>query len=629
METEKELQSSNIFKDYVVETENLFNELKKTSKAYSVSISEIEFDLISYKTYAKNLNEEQQDWDLIEQDDLIMFDDESVLLKKTLEIKQLYTVKILHKSNVEESVLDGFKFKIASNKDFSKVYLAIEKGSKITYTPNLARTILHAIENKKVRNKLLLGIHQNELKESIKKLVTMIKSKGKILFLDRKMMMLNKGLEQIMPIDDQFIFTYLKKHNNKDEYGRIDYSNRGYILDIKDGEIIAQYIKAKPGKAGRNCKGQYLEVREPYEHDKPNYKVSDDIDVKEDENGIVYRATKNGYVVIDDDTIKIENFLELEEITFKNTGSIKSNIDSDVNIFVKHKDNLTDAVGEGIEISVEKIRIEGYLGAKTLIQAKSIEVLGQTHKDSRIIADKINIHTHKGCARGKNIEIEDLEQGVLYGENIYIKEANGGIINCESVFIENLKSHVTIYASKNIEIVRNEGNENSIFMTPKALTSDKEILESYILKNNNITNEIKHIQFELKKLQSILENNKENINIMKKKLGDIKIRNSSISLSFQKMVSTYKKLKYIINEKKKLLEYKKKSVNYTDLKKETIQNGIKDAKIINHGVWSGYNRVTYELLVPELSIDFVPKDFFKNSEITLTNINGKYQISQH
>ena len=79
-------------------------------------------------------------------------------------------------------------------------------------------------------------------------------------------------------------------------------------------------------------------------------------------------------------------------INFKTTGSITAGLDSEVSMNVKELDTTKDAVGSGMTVEVTEIDIEGNTGPNSVVYAHKASVGGQTHKDSKIRADKLDIN---------------------------------------------------------------------------------------------------------------------------------------------------------------------------------------------------------------------------------------------
>ncbi|WP_163226615.1 flagellar assembly protein A, partial [Campylobacter fetus] len=48
------------------------------------------------------------------------------------------------------------------------------------------------------------------------------------------------------------------KNSEKDKDDKINYSNRGFVQGVMEGEVIIEYIKPKIGVVGRNVKGDII-----------------------------------------------------------------------------------------------------------------------------------------------------------------------------------------------------------------------------------------------------------------------------------------------------------------------------------------------------------------------------------
>ena len=48
-----------------------------------------------------------------------------------------------------------------------------------------------------------------------------------------------EGVDAVKSVDDEIILHYKNKNSNIDEYGKVDYSKRGYVLDVVKNDLIA------------------------------------------------------------------------------------------------------------------------------------------------------------------------------------------------------------------------------------------------------------------------------------------------------------------------------------------------------------------------------------------------------
>ena len=108
-----------------------------------------------------------------------------------------------------------------------------------------------------------------------------------------------------------------------------------FIQSVKKDELLIEYIKPKEGKAGRNCRGEFMKPEDPLVENEPTFNINDTVVKIENDSNIEYKANENGYIVFEENTYFIKTDVDLGEISFKTTGSISTGLDSDVSIKCK------------------------------------------------------------------------------------------------------------------------------------------------------------------------------------------------------------------------------------------------------------------------------------------------------
>ena len=611
------------FQNIIVDTENVNQELKNISSVKKIPLNHLDFSIISFKSVYKTHRDDE--WMEINKENISLFRDEDFLLNEELQIKQQYKIEIFTK----ESSGSGYDLDIVlgGNKYLTKIISTVKKSYDITYSSKLKEYISNQINKKLVKQSMFISIFRNEMDKEIEKIVSKIRVNG-ILEEDHTFVVCS-CVDPIKPIDDDLIFHYKKNLNKKDEHGRIDYSKRGYVQAVKKGDIIIEYIKAKPGKNGRNCKGEFLKVKEPKERYKIDFTVSENIERKEDEDRIIFVAKKDGYVNKEGDKYDIDDKMELDEISFKTTGSIEANIESNVKINIKESDVLKDAIGPGMSVETTEIKVEGNIGSGAVVKAKKAEIGGQTHKTAKIYADELSIMVHRGYAEGENVTIKRLEGGKVNAKIVKIDQAIGGEVIAEKIFVKQLVSNATLIVSDLIEISELKGTNNRLIVDPSVVLGFQEKIDQLHERLKKIELALNFTKKNIKEKKIIIEKNREAAEMVKNKILELKREGKEPPKTLLKKIRDFQQ---IVSSYNLLLEkYKKEQNEREEIKKEieNIQSTILNAKIVNHTPWTEYNEIKFVLLSPKIEVTHTTKDGEIAKEITLKKIEeNEYNISR-
>ncbi len=620
---ENENQTQEVgFQNIIIDTENVNQELKNISSSQNIPLNQLDFTLLSFKSVFKTHKDDE--WMEINKSNIEQFRDEDFLLNEELQIKQQYKVEIFLKEKDKSPILEII---LGGNKFLTKIIATIKKNFDIKYSSKLKDYIIGEINKRLLKQSMLISIFQSEMEKEVEKIVSKIRINN---FLDEDhTFIVCNCVEPIAPINDNLIFHYKKNINKKDEHGRIDYSKRGYIQAVQKGDIIIEYIKAKEGRNGRNCKGELLKVKEPIQKYSIDFTVSENIEKKEDENRIIFVAKKDGYVNKDGDKYDINDNMEIEEVSFKTTGSIEANLESNVKINIKESDVLKDAIGPGMSVETTEIMVEGNIGSGAVVKAKKAKIGGQTHKNASIYADEIDISVHRGYAEGKNVDIKRLEGGRVNAKVVKIEQAIGGEITAERIFIKQLVSNVTMIASEIIEISELKGTNNKFIIDPSRVLGFYEKIDELEKKLKKIESAINTTKKVIRDKKMLIDKNREPAELVKQKIIELKKSGQEPAKTlikkikdFQQLVATYNAI---------LGKYKKEKEERENIKKEIddIQSTILKAKIINHSVWHEYNEIKFVLLSPKVEITHVTKEGEISKSITLSKVEeSEYQISR-
>lgn len=620
----KNPEEDNEFKSVIIDTENIIDEIKNLSTACSVNPKDLSFRLLKITTsYKINKNDDYKE---ATKEELELFNDNDFLLNPELKIKQHFKVEIFKKNeDIHENILP--EIILGGNKSLTKIIATVKQNFDIKYYSDLEERIIEDINIKKIRANILVGIRDSVLYQEIKKLVALIRVKN---FLEKDFILtVCQGLDKVSSIDDQLLFHYKNKIKPKDGNGKVDYARRGYVLAVSKGESIIEYIKPQNGIPGRNCQGKFLSINDAMSQYDGNLNHTERITKKEDDNKIIYVANIGGYVNIDNGTYDIKDNMEIESVNFRSTGSIETDINSNVTINIKENDILKDAIGPGMSVETSELNIEGNIGSGAIVKTKKVIVKGQTHKTSKIESEYASIAVHRGEVIGQNIEIDRLEGGIVHGEIVHIKSAIGGEVVAKEIYIEELTSNTILRASNLIDIQQVKGSNNKLTIDP---TSTK----VYHEKITKINQEIKKMKIDLIPIPKLLEskkklidNNRQIIEDIQNRINELKQNGKTPPISLLNKIKEYKKM--VIDYNEALGGYKNRKHQLATLNENlnSVQNQIFSSKIINRGIWKEFNELKFKLILPPVEIIYNTK----NNEIirvaTLAQIGeSKFEIKK-
>ena len=621
----KQEEEKSQFKSLIVESENIPREIKGIALANNLSLSELDFKIIKVKT-SYSLGKESG-WIEANQEALQQFKDKDFLLNPDLKIKQMYKVDIFkieedeHKQVLPPIVLGG-------NKSLTKVIVTIKKDLEVKYFSKIEKQIIEEINKKKIRSGILVGLHDENMYKEVKKIISGLRVNG---IIDQEnTFVVCEGIDVVEPVNDNFVYHYKKNLSNEDESGRVDYSKRGYILAVSKDDCIMEYTKPQFGTAGRNCQGKYLPVIEPESDKEMMINHTENIIKKEDDEKIKYVANINGYVTEETPgSFDIKEEMEVEEVSFKTTGSIETDMSSNVTINIKEDDVFKDAIGPGMSVSTHELNVQGNVASGAKVVADKLVVGGQTHQSATLTAKEATITIHRGTLSADAINIDRLEGGKAIGNIINIKQAIGGEIIGKNIIIDELASNVHVTASDSIEIKELKGNNNKFLIDP---TVTKEFNESI----ERITQEIKTLSLDLKQIPKKLEEkkraiskNRPTVELVKEKILELKKEGKEPPSALLKKIKEYQKSVNGYNEELQI--YKDDKLKLKNLKDDLneIQRKVFSAKIVNHSPWKEFNEIKFKLISPPVETVYNTKDHEIIREFTLKETaEGTYEIKR-
>jgi len=609
----------------VIKTQNVAKELMSIAKFHDMKVENLDFTILDTQTFTRITEEKTEiEWEEISSDAVYELDEQTAILNPNFQIKQVYEIEIFGKNKFDQ--YHELHLAVGANATKCKIYLSIKAGSKVTYTPSLDQDLWMLINKSKVRAGILINIFDEMLHDTISKLSAKIRVAEDMVFEKNETILIAEGYEPTLTKNDALILHYDKNHEVS-ENEKIDYSKRGFIQSVHDDELLMEYIKPAEGSPGRNCRGEFMTPKEAQATNAPTFTFDGTIKQIETDSGIEYRAAESGYISIEKNVYSVKKDIDIGEISFKTTGSISTDLDTDVSLNVKEADVQKDAVGTGMEVNVSTIDVEGNVGPHAKVNAKKATIGGQTHKTSLVRAAELDIHVHKGMAYGKNIHITRLEHGIIDGDIVEISQAMGGDIRAKEIKIELCGSYVKATASRLIEITKLHSGENVFTIDPLLKKASKNGVDETQDEIDELENSIRDINKEILKYEEIIKGNQATFNTIKKRLIHYKKNEVKMPPSFVQQYTKFLKIEKHLAEIKKECDIKKDKIKLLSARTVSFQDDIMEARIINRSDWVGHNEIKFKLIDPPVELVYRPLEGSSEHTFGLVEIeDGQFAI---
>lgn len=540
------------------------------------TIQTIDFELLSYRTFYRGTADEE--WFLLKESRLEYETTEIEIRSKNFEVRQEYQFLLYTSSSHPHFNLIA---SLAFDKYKSKAEIIIDPSSTIPLKKGIQEYLKREIWNHKLRHGLLIGITDNNLEEQINRLLLKIQKEGP-LKAPYKMNIIH-FFSPIDPINDSIILHYKKDDRTT------------FIKGVQKDDLIFEYIFAKRGSNGRNCKGKFVLAPEPL----IRYITAISIDhetirAHEDEHSICFYAMVSGYVKYFNGIFSISQELRLKKASFRDTGSIEIGSDKEIHVKIYNKDNSKDAVGSGVNIDVQTLDITGTIGSNTKIQACELTIGSQTHKKSRIkIQENATIHLHRGDLKAKNATIEILEAGKIEAISVNVAKMLGGEIIAEYVTIDTLYSNAKITALKSITINNIVGDGNNLIIDPRNIPSYHEQIDTYECKNKELNTLVQQQSKELLGKELALKEQTNRIKQTQLKIKKALAQNQPPLKADMVRVQQYKFAIATLHEEQANSKIKEEEQALLEIELEKLYDADLHATITHHGVYNGHTRITF------------------------------------
>ncbi len=611
------------FQKLVLWSEDVDKDLEKIALSYNISIKELDFNILSYKTLYKQGNvPKYQELSPIDESKFFSLE---TLTNPNIDIKQKINIEVFKKRKNKKLPI---KMGIGGNKSLTKIILKIPAQGNITFTDTLLSDIMEHIDKRKAKLGILLGFGHDRYKDKVKALVSDIQINGKVS--EDYMITICQGFDVVDQNNGELILHYEKNKSDSTDNKNIDHANRDFMQTVQNGDLVIEVHKSREGKIGRDCKGNVINFSHVELSHDLNVVVSEDFIVKEEGNKIYYYAAKDGFIYESSKQhYEIKDELVVDEISFKATGSIDAGEQNNIKVNIEGKDGLVDTIGSGMKIESAEVKTNGNVGSGAEVIADKVEIGGQTHQSSKIIAKDVNIHLHKGYVSGDIVHINILENGTVEANVAYINKVSGGKVVAKEIYFKEVLSNVNAYASQYIEIDSLRGDGNKFIIDPKSQKDFKEQVEKLEDSIQTTQQKIKLTTKKIKALRRKIQNERENVEQIHQTVKELKERNTNVPLSLMnKLRENQKNIKEHNLLLKELKDDKIAIETFENDLKEMI-NSVFSAKVVNKSVWKEFNEVKFKVVEPPIEVAHLFNDGEMISEITLKTLeDGNYSLER-
>jgi len=428
----------------LIKTKKIKAALQKFIAQHLIPPSEADFQITGVDTLLKSSDSES--FKHYPKDQLKSYFNKERILKEEISFTQIYAVTLIHRPKKDLELL----YDIEYGKFSTHPKLILSPESKIPYKqykPTELLNILYKEINKiKAYNGILISIFDESLKKALKTLIKYIYAKK---FIKKVKIPLFEGIEPVVARDAKLIFWFKEKEQE------------GVVVEVAADEVLVEYKKPIFGKSGLNAFGEYIHAQNAKGMNDLDAKVdTQSIYIEEDTHSKRYKAKQKGYVYYDGKVLAVDNKLRLNEVS-RNRSILNSQEEqNNIELHIKQHDITKDSIGEGVSLSSENIHVDGFVGAKSLLEAHSLEIEGATHQDSKQFAKYAKINRHKGTLRCHEAHIKLLEGGSIHATKAIVETSMSGFIYAEDVIIKQVKSNLKVYATNSITIEVVSGEDN-------------------------------------------------------------------------------------------------------------------------------------------------------------------------
>ncbi|RDU71195.1 FapA family protein [Helicobacter brantae] len=272
------------------------------------------------------------------------------------------------------------------------------------------------------------------------------------------------------PLSDSYFYFTLKE--DWEAIRKVCHENSSFA--VKEGMEVGRFYKANAGSDGRNLKGEFIknEKREPIESE---FSVlGDDFELIEEEEYTLYKGKREGFVGQNSSGLILVKEMNFEEITQRNIGNLLGGLECGMEINVKASVPEKDAVGTGIIIEAQRVKIIGSVDQGAVIRSEFCSISGSVHQGAEIFAKEAEIGLHKGKLHCEQAKIKLCEGGMVDCGLGEFEELTGAEVYGKEISVKVMRGNNKVSISTSLDIAEMSGGANSLCIDSSAFSEYRE-----------------------------------------------------------------------------------------------------------------------------------------------------------
>ncbi|MBN2815326.1 MAG: DUF342 domain-containing protein [Campylobacterales bacterium] len=535
-------------------TANIQKSLELFAEENSLSLTECDFTILKTKTYVKsNASSEFQQFDA---KTLKEYMEKEKILNEHVEFLQRHEINIFQCQDDNPIQLH---YKIVFDAYNSEPAIILFPDSIIPYTQYKPQELLNLLYIELNKIKALAGIlirmFDEEMIQRLKLLTKYIYTQK---FTKRVRFNIFQGIEPTIAKQSKVIYWFQQK------------KNENQVIEVEENELLIEYVKPVFGSNGLNAFGDIVST--------DYFKNTHDIDAEIDSESIYiedgvdskrYIAKKQGYVHFNEKYLCVNNKINFDNIS-RNAKSVASQEENNIEVTVSQHDTNRDSIGEGVKLKSERIHVDGFVGAKSRLEALQLTIDGATHQDALQFAKYATINRHKGKLRCQHAKIKLLEGGEVHATKAEIESSLGGTIFAQDVILGHVKNNLKVYASNSITVKLISGEDNILHIGCQKIPILKSKVE-YIQKD--IEDLAYHLEEALRHTPEKVDSIKQKIAAFKDEIRSIKESYKNAFITIEQPLRGLNTIIFTIDEEQQIV-YKTQEQSYSKFYLEIESNKI-------------------------------------------------------
>ena len=153
-----------------------------------------------------------------------------------------------------------------------------------------------------------------------------------------------------------------------------------------------------------------------------------------------------------------------------------------------------------------------------------------------------------------------------------------------------------------------QGSENKLIIDPTAISQLSNDAFDNDKKIKDIDRQIKEMNYEVQKYVTMVHSNEQAYKQIKKRLLHYQKNKIKLPVSlvrqFKEFKTTIEHLESLQDSLKSLTAQRER----LNIVKQTVQERIFEARVINRDKWVGYNEIMFHLIDPPIKLSYAPKE---------------------